>query len=63
MHGSQGFMVDNLPNLSAEPEDRARGWGMVIYYNSHGYRASTDYRVLHDIYKICIMWLLLHFVQ
>ena len=38
MHGSQGIMVDNHPI----PEGGARGWGVVIYHNSHGYRASTD---------------------
>ena len=38
MHGSQEIMVDNLPN----PEGGARGWGVVIYHNSHGDCTSTD---------------------
>ena len=34
MHGSQGIMVDNHPR----PEGAARGRGVVIDHNSHGYR-------------------------
>ena len=38
MYGSQGIMVDSHPI----PEGGVQGWDVVIYYNSCGYRASTD---------------------
>ena len=38
MHGSQGIMVDN----HTSPSGSALGSRVVIYHNSHGYRASTD---------------------